>query len=112
MVQIVGKALLVIERTDSKYTPLEIHPFIQSAAGGEWAHECAGEDVCYLHQDDLPKRVRQLKEGERARVAVTFEIVYTQDYWGECDMEVFIHKAKVLRIQRAPKFYISKKDRR
>lgn len=112
---ITGKALLVIESSGANYSP-GVHAFIQSAQGGEYAHECAYEDLPMLVEfDGLPglKPFKKMPEGEVLRVAISFTLVYTKDYWGECDVNLEVNRCRVLRRQKPRKSpYISKKDRK
>jgi len=98
---ITGKALLVIERLDSKYVPFRVDAFIQSAVGGPCARECASEDFGLLATESLPvpSAVLKLKVGDRVRVHVVYEFCYTQDYWGEWDVDLTYHKQRVRRWQ-------------
>lgn len=112
---ITGKALLVIESSGPNYSP-SVHAFIQSAWGGEYARDCAYEDLPMLVElyglPDL-KPFKKRPEGEVLRVAVSFTLVYTKDYWGECDMDLKIGRCRVLRRQKPRKErYVSKKDRK
>ena len=100
-----GKALLVIERRDCEADRYETNAF------GRWNLA----DDLGLIGDGLPGpgcvwRLK-LQPGERVRVAVSFYLVYSTDYWGECDVDIEYRRCRVLRRQRAPKFYVSKKYR-
>lgn len=112
---IIGKALLVIESGGPEYSP-SVHAFIQSATGGEYAHSCAHEDLPMLVElHELPdlKPFKKMPEGEVLRVAISFTLVYTRDYWGECDVDLEVNKMRVLRRQKPRKErYVSKKDRK
>ena len=54
---------------------------------------------------------RRMKEGERVRVYIRFYLEYSQDYWGEHDVEGHITYIRTLRKHKAPKYYWSKADR-
>lgn len=54
---------------------------------------------------------KRLKEGERVRIYVRFYLEYSQDYWGEHDVEGHITYIRTLRKHKAPKYYWSKADR-
>lgn len=111
---VTGKALVVIT-SNGEYMP-SVHAFIQSARGGEYAHDCAHDELPMMIQlYGLPglKCFKKTPEGETVRASISFTLVYTCDYWGECDIELEIGRCKVLRRQKAPKCrYISKKDRK
>lgn len=102
-----GKALLVIERTDSEYCPFHVDVFIQSTS-----HEDPYEGRVIMEQEfeylayksgrhAVPAAAKKLKEGERIRLYVVYECRWHKDHDGEYDSEIFYHKERVLRRQRA-----------
>lgn len=110
---IFGKALVVVTSNGTGCLPC-VHAFIRSATGGEYALDAAHEDLPMLVElYGLPplKSFKKLPEGEKVRAAISFSLVYTRDYWGECDVDLELHKVRVLRRQKPPRErYISKKE--
>lgn len=110
-----GKALLVLRREheDGEQPCYEVHSFIQTAVGGDFAHECARQDFDLLVYDTLPvpNAAKRLRPGDTLRVHVVYEFEYTCDYWGEHDVTLLYRKERVRRIQRYRERYISKADR-
>lgn len=108
-----GKALLVITSNGASYGA-DVYAFVQSATGGKYAHECAHEDLPMLVESyglSPLKAFERMPEGETIRVAVAFDLVYSKDYWGECDVDLVIRKVRVLRRQKARSGrYIAKKN--
>lgn len=107
-----GKALLVITKTSEKRDRYDTWPFIQHYSGAWQDRDSAQEDLCIVGSGHpLPISGKRMKLGETVRVAVTFEIHYHSDYWGEWDSKLTYSKVKVLRRQKPKVRYISKKDR-
>lgn len=115
MSTIAGKALLAITRIheDGERPLYEVGVHLQSAEGGEYAHESAREDFWLLEYAvlPLPRAARKLQPGETVRVYVVYLFRYWTDYWGECDVTLDYRKERVLRRQKARPFYVCKKDR-
>ena len=105
MSTISGKALLVIERLDSKWVKFRVHPFIQSCSGGDDGRDCVQGDFSCCDTDSLPlpNAAYKMQPGDVIRVAVTYEFTYTCDYWGEWDVDLTYRKQRVLRRQPARK---------
>ena len=105
-----GKALLVIERLDSKWVPFDVTPFIQSCSDPRpEGRDCVKEDFQMCSSVlPLPSIAHKLKVGEVARVSVVYEFEYTTDYWGESDVYLTYHKERVLRRHRARERYVPK----
>lgn len=96
-----GKALLVIDKLDSKYVPWEVQVYIQS---------CSHEDAYWINDDfslletdalPLPDAAYKMNVGDRIRVAVTYEFHYIRgDGWTtDDDIELHYTKQRVLRRQ-------------
>lgn len=104
MSTIKGKALLVITRLHEadRQPRYDVHAFIQSCSGS-WEHrDAAQEEFQHLHYDvlPLPAPAYRLVPGETLRVHVVFEFSYSQDYYGEADVDLDYHKTRVLRRQK------------
>ena len=96
-----GKALLVITRLDSEYVPFEVNAYIQSCNGGEIHEDSALETFQLLETDTLPlpNAAYKLSVGQTVRVYVVYQIDFSEDYFGESDVDMWYHKEKVLRKQ-------------
>lgn len=113
MSTVYGKALLVItrEHEEGESPRYCVTPFIQSATGGKYAHECAYQDFDLLTYETLPvpNAARKLRPWETVRVYVVYRFCYTKDYYGEGDVDLDYRKERVLRWQRPRPYYESKK---
>lgn len=104
-----GKALLVITRLESDTGfRFDIHPFIQSCSSNSDDYYGELMEVFSCVEYDVlpaPPQAYKIEIGETIRVAVTYYISYTQDYFGEwnCDLEFL--KTRILRKQKPKKFY-------
>lgn len=89
-----GKALLIIERLDSKHVPFDVTAYVQSCSA-----ERNDEDWGLLETDTLPlpSVAYKLKVGERVWVSVVYEFRYFCDYWGEWDVDLTYHKERTLK---------------
>lgn len=110
-----GKALLVIERLDSKLVPFEVAVFIQSCSLPNKEEAVFSDDFGLLNTDTLPNpdAAYKLKVGGRVWVSVVYEFEYTRDYWGEYDVDLHYHRQRVLKRQppRKPR-YVSRESGR
>lgn len=106
-----GKALLILQRVEhysgdpSKFQ-FDVTAYVQT--GG---HDSINEEFDLITYDCLPapSAAYKLKPYETVRVAVGYEFHYTQDYWGEHDVDLTYTKERVLRKQKAPRErYLSK----
>tara|TARA_B100000929_G_C15441925_1_gene398288 strand:- start:336 stop:725 length:390 start_codon:yes stop_codon:yes gene_type:complete len=105
-----GKALLVITKLDSKYVPFEVNAYIQSCNGDEICEDSALETFQLLETDTLPlpNAAYKLSVGQTVRVSVVYQIEFSQDYFGESDVDMWYHKEKVLRKQFPKERYLTK----
>jgi hypothetical protein len=102
MMVFTGKALLVITRNeDVSGYHWDITPYIQSIntddPGGE-----VNEAFYFIMSHDYhpaPAAAYRMDVGDTIRVAVTFELHFSRDYWGECDSDLYLTKERVLRKQ-------------
>lgn len=96
-----GKALLVIERLDSKLVPFRVHAFIQSSSdGASGSRDCARqdfEDLLSTNTLPAPNVAYKLKPGDRVWISVVYEFAYHCDYWGEWDVSLQYLKQKTLK---------------
>lgn len=97
-----GKALLVIDRLNSEHVRYDIHAFIRSCTPGtDASYDCVQEAfwcaACGAHS--VPNAAYKMQIGDRLRIAVTYQLTYTQDYWGEWDSDLVYLKERVLRRQ-------------
>lgn len=96
-----GKCLVVIN--DHRAQCPDIHVFVQSANGGQYAADSLSEDVnTHLFLDlggILSKRQMALPEGTTIRLALNCSVNYHQSYEGEWDSELEVHKVRTLREQ-------------
>lgn len=104
-----GKALLVIDRVEASGNDKfqwDIHPIVLSLnrndPGGEVDEAFS---IMRYNYFPAPSAAYKMNVGDRIRVAVTFEIHYSQDYEGEWDMDLYLNRERVLRRQ----YYNSKK---
>jgi hypothetical protein len=98
-----GKALLIIDRLHTD-NPKEFHWDIdvrqftinQDDPGGEVAEafNCVQYDVI-----QAPAAAYKMQVGDRIRVLVHYEMHFSQDYWGESDMDLYYERERVLRRQ-------------
>ena len=103
--------------TDAKiYVRAEIdggRPFfgVQVVRGG---HEFICEDIgtsLYLDPQLLvSKRQLALPPGTVVRLMASVTMVYTQDYYGECDADLEVHKVRVLKVSRPSRKQIKKDE--
>ena len=94
-----GKALIVVERLDSKYVPFDVSVHVQSCSEEEYSVE---DDFECLSTDTLPcpDAAYKLKVGEKVWVSVVYVIEHHVDYWGEWDTELYYTKQRVLKRRR------------
>jgi len=95
-----GKALLVIEARGWQ-APMfySVTTFIQSWNGHPDARDYLSEEFDSYFCDFIPKGWGKLNDGDRIRVAVTFDITWTKYYDDDVDSEIYILKSRVLRRQ-------------
>ena len=103
--------------TDAKlYARVEIdgdQPFfgISVVRGG---HDFITEDIdTHLYLDPqllLSKRQLALPSGSVVRLAASITMCYTQDYWGEHDSDLEVHKIKVLKVSTPSRKQTKKTD--
>ena len=65
-------------------------------------HEVSALETFQLLETDtlpLPNATYKLSVGQTVRVSVVYQIDFSQDYYGESDVELWYHKEKVLRKQ-------------
>lgn len=104
--RIAGKALLVIDKQDSRYIPYVVRPLILTPyarkEGENWAHEGAQEDIeaCFISGHIQIGAMKRMAVGDRIRLAVTYELIYSRDYWGEHDVDLELHRCRLLRYQK------------
>lgn len=101
--------------TDAKiYVRAEIdgdRPFfgISVLRGG---HEFIVEDIdTHLYLDPellLSKAQLALPSGSVVRLVASVTMVYTQDYWGEHDSDLEVHRVDVLKVSRPSRKQIKK----
>ena len=112
MTTVRGKALIVLtKRADFHgYSGFFVAPYIQSATGGPCARESAEDDLMLLEYEDLPLPVAawRMKVGETMRISVVYRLTYHRSYLGETDVDLEYDKVRVLRHQKAPKYYRGK----
>jgi hypothetical protein len=96
-----GKAVLVIDRLDSKYVPFSVQACIESCSGGDRDYVTNDFECLDTQSLPVPDAARKLKVGQRVVVRVVYEITYTRDYWGEYDVELEYLKQKVIRRYKA-----------
>lgn len=91
-----GKALLVIERLDSKHVPFYVTAYIQSCSHPEYDPR---EDFSCLETDTLPcpDAAYKLNAGDRIWVSVVYQLEWHTDYWGESDAELYYLKQRVIK---------------
>lgn len=91
-----GKALLIIEKLDSKYAPFDVKAYVQSCSCPEYDMR---EDFSLMETDTfpLPKAAYKLNEGDRLWVSVVYQLVWYTDYWGETDAKMYLLKERVLK---------------
>lgn len=91
-----GKALLIIEKLDSKYVPFDVTAYVQSCSDPEYDPR---EDFSFLETDTfpLPKAAYKLDVGDRLWVSVVYRLEWRTDYWGETDGELYYLKERVLK---------------
>lgn len=103
--------------TDAKiYVRAEIdgdQPFfgIHVMRGG---HDFICEDIdTHLYLDPqllLSKRQLALPTGSVVRLVASVTMVYTRDYYGECDSDLEVHKVRVLKVSRPSRKQIKKDE--
>lgn len=112
MATIRGKALIVLTKRDDfhGYSGFFVAPYVQTALGGPYAHESAEEDLMLLEYEALPLPVAawRMKVGETMRISVVYRLTYSRDYFGETSTDLEYDKVRVLRHQKAPKYYRGK----
>lgn len=92
-----GKALLIIEKLDSKWVPFDVVAYIQSCSCDDpYAVQDAFEPLS-TNTLPLPRAAYKLKTGGKLWVSVVYEFNYHQDYWGEWDVDLQYHKESVLK---------------
>ena len=89
-----GKALLIIEKLDSKHVPFDVTAYVQSCSDPEYDPR---EDFSLLETDTfpLPKAAYKLNVGDRLWVSVVYRLKWHTDYWGETDGELYYLKERV-----------------
>lgn len=96
-----GKCLVVIN--DHRAQCPDIHVFVQSANGGQYAADSLSEDVnthLFLNLEGiLSKRQMTLPEGTTIRLAINCSVNYYHSYEGEWDSDLEVHKVRTLREQ-------------
>ena len=92
-----GKALLIIEKLDSKWVPFNVVAYIQSCSCND--SSVAQEDFALLNTGTLPlpNAAYKLKTGEKLWVNVVYEFNYHQDYWGEWDVNLEYLKERIIK---------------
>lgn len=112
MTTVRGKALIVLTKLADYhgYSSFSVSAYVQSAVGGEGAHECAEEDLQLLGYEALPLPVAswRMQIGETMRISVVYCLKYSRDYFGETSTDLEYDKVRVLRHQKAPKWYRGK----
>lgn len=96
---ITGKALLVIQR---HATGFDIDSYVQSCSSSDWTARESVKDALWCAgwgPLPLPVAADRLSVGEAVRVAVTYWLTCTEDYWGERDYDFGYTKVRVLRRQ-------------
>lgn len=103
--------------TDAKiYVRAEIdgdQPFFGIAVlrGG---HGYISEDIdTHLYLDPqllLSKRQLALPPGSVVRLVARVSMNYTQDYWGECDSDMEVHRIDVLKVSRPSRKQVKKDE--
>lgn len=89
-----GKALLTIERLNSKWVPYDVYTTILTGY-----YDYVHEEFQLLETDSLPlpDAAYKLKVGEKITVAVSWEFHYSQDYWGEHDVDLYYNRQRVIK---------------
>lgn len=122
---ITGKALLVVDAglSDDGKPTYDTVAYAQSATGlGEDVANALAEECSMMdgHTFDVPKQCRNMKPGDRWRIAVTYEVGYIKSYdhyYGayEWDVTVELSKCRTLRKQpwsdKRHKRYVAKAKR-
>ena len=104
-----GKALLIIEKLDSKHVPFDVTVYEQSTSA-EYKG-CCSEDWDCLETDTLPLPdcAYKLEVGDKVWVSVVYQFNWHQDYWGEWDVELNYHKQRILKRKNAFVYINAKK---
>lgn len=91
---ITGKALLIIEKTDTDEYYTDVH--VQSSSHKDkWI---SLEDLSYISDTELPEAAYKLKNiGDKVWVKVKYKICYHVDYYGEADVDIYFTKEKIIR---------------
>lgn len=91
-----GKAIVRIERMDSEWVPFHTETeILEDNCSDERYYE---EDFSMMDTDTVPTPVNceNLEVGQSITVKADFEWVYTKDYWGEYDSELYWENAEVV----------------
>jgi hypothetical protein len=93
-----GKALLIIERTDSEYVPFDVNAIILTGHSLE-GKDAARDDFDLLSTKSLPlpNAAYKLRVGDKIWVNVVYEFFYHQDYFGEWDVDLTYNKQRVIK---------------
>jgi hypothetical protein len=94
-----GKALIIIEKLDSKWVPFDVSVHVQSGGRDGYYEE---ETWSCLSTDSLPcpDAAYKLKVGEKIWVSVVYVIEHRVDYWGEWDVKLRYLKQRVIKRRR------------
>ena len=109
---IYGKALMVMTRLDTGPGKHCWHSevYIQSCSGSLLHRDSAREELWNVDYDILPAPgpAYKMEIGETIRLSVNFLLTYHRYFDGEVDVDLEYPKVRVLRRQKAPKYYTGK----
>ncbi len=89
-----GKVRLTLEREDSEWVPYHLTEFEELEGGYENVHEDFG--LLETETWQVPDAAKTLNVGESVTVEVAYEVVFTADYYGEVDADLYYTDQKVI----------------